>query len=120
VTTADIHPSVPHDDKPDLPSNPLSREYYTSETWHERDLEAVFRRRWLFAGHVSQVAEPGQFFTFELGPDSVIVSRTASGELTAFHNVCRHRGTRFCQERSGQVKNFRCPYHGWSYGLDGG
>jgi Rieske 2Fe-2S family protein len=102
-----------------LPGWPLAQEYYTSEYWHERDLERVFRRRWLFAGHASQIAEPGQFFTFELDRDSVVVARTGKGEIAAFHNVCRHRGTRFCQQRSGQVRSFRCPFHGWSYGLDG-
>jgi Rieske 2Fe-2S family protein len=112
--------TVPHSrDDPTLPVSPLARDYYVAEQWHERDLELVFRRRWLFAGHASQVAESGQFFTFELGPDSVVVSRTADGRIAAFHNVCRHRGTKFCQERSGRVKNFPCPYHGWSYGLDG-
>jgi phenylpropionate dioxygenase-like ring-hydroxylating dioxygenase large terminal subunit len=102
-----------------LPRGPLSREYYTSEGWYERDLERVFRQRWLFAGHASEVSDPGQFFTFELGTDSVIVSRANSGELKAFHNVCRHRGSRVCQESAGHVKGFRCPFHGWSYGLDG-
>jgi Rieske 2Fe-2S family protein len=102
-----------------LPSSPLTREMYVSPEWLERDLERIFRRRWLFAGHSSQISRPGEFFTFELGDDSVIVSRTNTGELAAFHNVCRHRGTRLCEESSGQVKNFRCPFHGWSYGLDG-
>lgn len=120
MATTDHEARVPHSgDDVALPTNPLAREYYTATEWHERDMELIFRQRWLFAGHASQIAEKGQFFTFELGPDSVIVSRAADGGLHAFHNVCRHRGARFCQERSGQVKNFRCPYHGWSYGLDG-
>jgi Rieske 2Fe-2S family protein len=79
----------------------------------------IFRRRWLFAGHSSQIARPGQFFTFELEADSVIVSRAVDDRIAAFHNVCRHRGTRLSQARSGQVKTFRCPFHGWGYGLDG-
>lgn len=107
------------DGRAGLPGWPLAQEFYTSEFWHRRDLELVFRGRWLFAGHGSQISEPGQFFTFELDRDSVVVARTGRGEVAAFHNVCRHRGTRFCQERSGQVKSFRCPFHGWSYGLDG-
>ncbi|GAA4013561.1 aromatic ring-hydroxylating dioxygenase subunit alpha [Streptomyces plumbiresistens] len=120
MTAPDTEFKIPFSRQDDsLPTTPLTREMYTSPEWHQRDLERVFMRRWLFAGHASQISRPGEFFTFELGDDSVIVSRTSSGELSAFHNVCRHRGTRLCEERSGQAKNFRCPFHGWSYGLDG-
>jgi phenylpropionate dioxygenase-like ring-hydroxylating dioxygenase large terminal subunit len=119
MATAGTERRIPHSDDATLPRTPLSGDMYTSAEWYARDIELVFRRRWLFAGHASEVKEPGEFFTFELGDDSVIVSRTSSGHLKAFHNVCRHRGTRICQERSGKVKNFRCPFHGWSYGFDG-
>ncbi|MGD6741773.1 aromatic ring-hydroxylating oxygenase subunit alpha [Streptomyces sp. BH106] len=112
--------SIPHSGADGgLPTSPLARDYYTSEEWHRRDLQRVFRERWLFAGHSSQIAQPGRFFTFELDADSVIVTRTKSGGIKAFHNVCRHRGAQFCQQRSGRTKYFTCPFHGWSYDLEG-
>jgi Rieske 2Fe-2S family protein len=98
----------------------LPSEYYFSEAWFERDLDRVFSKSWLMAGYASQIPRPGDFFTFELATANVIVTRGAGGEISAFHNVCRHRGTRFCTERSGHVKRgFVCRFHGWSYGLDG-
>jgi Rieske 2Fe-2S family protein len=103
----------------DWPATPLTREQYISPEAFEQDIERVFRLRWLFAGHASQISTPGAFFTFRLVNDEVVVCRQRDGRVAAFHNVCRHRGSRFCQERSGVVNAFRCPYHGWTYGLDG-
>ncbi len=102
-----------------LPSNPLTQLQYTSPEWHEYDLKQVFGRRWLFAGHASQIKRPGDFFTFSLGRENVIVSRTKAGGIKAFHNSCRHRGTQVCQETSGRKKYFTCPFHGWAYDLEG-
>jgi Rieske 2Fe-2S family protein len=100
--------------------SPLPREYYVSREWHERDLERIFRRQWLFAGFTSQIRERGDFCVFELCDDSVIIVRADDDTLSAFHNVCRHRGTRLCSERFGHVKkSIVCEYHGWSYALDG-
>jgi glycine betaine catabolism A len=83
------------------------------------ELDEVFRG-WLCVGHVSAVAEPGSFITRELGPDSVLVIGGDDGSPRAFLNVCRHRGARIVEEREGSVrKRLRCPYHSWSYGLDG-
>jgi Rieske 2Fe-2S family protein len=98
----------------------LPREHYVSEEWFERDIDRVFGRSWLLAGYASQLREPGDFFTFELTDTSVVVVRSETGEIAAFHNVCRHRGTRICPERSGHVKSgFTCRFHGWTYRLDG-
>ena len=74
---------------------------------------------WLFVGHISQIPRTGDFLTYNLAEESVIVVRTESGELRAFANVCRHRGSRVCDALSGRVKQFVCPYHGWVYRLDG-
>ncbi len=83
------------------------------------ELDNVFRS-WVCVGHVSAVAEPGMFVTRELGTDSVIVIGGSDGTPHAFLNVCRHRGARIVEEPSGQVrKRLRCPYHSWSYDLDG-
>src|SRR5262249_17312240 len=82
-------------------------------------------KHWLLAGHVSQLAKPGAYFVFEQDRESVLLvrGRTDSGEageVRAFHNHCRHRGTRLCTEHQGTLPNaIQCPYHAWTYGLDG-
>jgi Rieske 2Fe-2S family protein len=98
----------------------LTREHYVSQEWFDRDIDRVFSRSWLLAGFASEISRPGDFFVFELADTNVVITRTETGEIAAFHNVCRHRGTRFCSERSGHVKRgFVCRFHGWAYGLDG-
>jgi glycine betaine catabolism A len=83
------------------------------------ELDNLFRG-WVCVGHVSAVGEPGRFVTRELGPDSVLVIGGEDGRPRAFLNVCRHRGARIVEESQGNVrKRLRCPYHAWSYGLDG-
>jgi Rieske 2Fe-2S family protein len=83
------------------------------------ELDNLFRD-WVCVGHVSAVGEPGKFVTRELGPDSVLVIGGEDGRPRAFLNVCRHRGARIIEESRGNVrKRLRCPYHAWSYGLDG-
>ncbi len=97
---------------------PASR--YTSQEWFALEQERVFRGPvWLLAGHGSRVAQPGDYFTFQTGPQgSVLVVRNREGRLRAFHNVCRHRGFEVAQG-SGNAGRFRCAYHGWTYDLDG-
>jgi Rieske 2Fe-2S family protein len=83
------------------------------------EMENVFTG-WVCAGHVSALDVPGKFVTRELGPDSVLIVAGEDGRPRAFLNVCRHRGARVVQEREGHVRRrLRCPYHAWSYGLDG-
>jgi Rieske 2Fe-2S family protein len=84
------------------------------------DLERIWLRSWLFAGHSCEVAEPGRYLLVEPGADSFLVVRGEDGVLRAFHNVCRHRGSRLCDRESGTLGlTIVCPYHQWSYGLDG-
>ena len=84
------------------------------------ELEEIFAAGWICVGHVSQVSEPGRFLMREIGRDSVIVIGGEDGRPRAFHNVCRHRGARLITEGEGSVKRrLRCPYHAWSYDLDG-
>ena len=85
----------------------------------EWELDQLFRG-WICAGHVSAVDEPGNFVTRELGADSVVIIGGEDGSPRAFLNVCRHRGSRLVEETEGQVrKRLRCPYHAWSYDLEG-
>jgi glycine betaine catabolism A len=83
------------------------------------ELDNLFRG-WVCVGHASAVDAPGKFVMRELGPDSVVVIGAQDGRPRAFLNVCRHRGARVVEEAEGQVrKRLRCPYHSWSYDLDG-
>ena len=98
----------------------LSGEYFTSDEIFHLERERIFHRSWLVAGHVSQLASLGSFFLFELDRESVMVVRGTDGEIRAFHNLCRHRGSRLCGDPSGVLgKAIQCPYHAWTYGLDG-
>lgn len=98
----------------------LPRDYYVSQEIYDLELERVFRRQWLYAGHVSQVRETGDFFSRPVGPESLIVTRDGQGAVRAFFNVCRHRGAELCENgTTGRTKQFVCPYHRFSYGLDG-
>ncbi len=78
-------------------------------------------RHWFCAGHLSSLAGPGDYFLVDMGRESAIVCRAADGTIHALLNVCRHRGSRVCVARSGTAVGggFTCPYHAWSYGLDG-
>jgi Rieske 2Fe-2S family protein len=97
----------------------LAQAFYNDPDIFERDLERVFLRHWLCVDHESSIARPGDFRLFELASESVIIARGEDGALRAFANVCRHRGSRVCSTPSGNAKYFICPYHAWTYGLDG-
>jgi Rieske 2Fe-2S family protein len=93
--------------------------FYASPAVYRRDLDTVFQRHWILAGHLSQAPAPGRYFLFELGGESIIIVRDQDTVLRAFANVCRHRGSRLCTQASGEARVFVCPYHAWAYGLDG-
>jgi Rieske 2Fe-2S family protein len=76
-------------------------------------------RNWFLAGHVSELAEPGDFKVLKVARESVIIVRGSDGVIKAFANVCRHRGSLVCLERRGNSRKFACPYHGWTYDMDG-
>lgn len=101
------------------PDRPLAPWTYTNPEIFELEYEAFFLRRWQLVGHVSEVPQVGDFQTHELGRDSIFVLRGKDGELRGFKNVCRHRASRVL-EGAGTCKGVvRCPYHGWTYQLDG-
>ena len=98
----------------------LPARFYTDAEYFRRELDALFRTMWICAGRSEEIARPGQFVLRDVAGDSVIVTRSADGGVHAFHNVCRHRGTRLCTEASGTFPgSIQCPYHAWTYGLDG-
>jgi Rieske 2Fe-2S family protein len=98
----------------------LPGRYYTDAELFPDEFERFFFRMWVCAGRTEQVANPGDYFVREMGDESIIVTRNESGIVNAFYNVCRHRGTRICPTREGKFAGrIQCPYHGWTYGLDG-
>jgi p-cumate 2,3-dioxygenase alpha subunit len=84
-----------------------------------REMRRIFDVCWIYAGHESEVREPGDFVTRTLCGRPVILCRDSAGALRVFLNVCRHRGAVVCRERQGNAKGYHCFYHGWSYDRDG-
>jgi Rieske 2Fe-2S family protein len=98
----------------------LGGRYYTDPEVFAREQARVFEAMWMCAARTDDLAAAGSFRTVQIGRESVVVIRGRDGELRAFLNICRHRGATLCAEESGQVKRtLRCPYHAWTYGLDG-
>jgi Rieske 2Fe-2S family protein len=93
--------------------------FYGSDFVFRAELDRIWRTGWLFAGHACEIPSPGDYFTFALAGDSLIVVRDDHGEIRAHWNICRHRGTEICSEPQGKVGKFVCPYHQWVYGRDG-
>lgn len=98
----------------------LPGHYYTDPDIFRQEQERLFESMWFCAVRGADLERPGAFRTVQVGRESVIVTRDRAGGLRAFLNVCRHRGARLCLEDSGQVRrNLQCPYHAWTYDLDG-
>lgn len=101
-------------------STNLPREYYVSPAIFEEEIRKVFHRQWLVAGHISLIPNPGDYYVKQVGPESMIFARDTQGDIRAYFNVCRHRGYRLLDnEASGCTRGFVCPYHHWSYDLEG-
>jgi Rieske 2Fe-2S family protein len=97
----------------------LPQPFYVDDAFHDADLAAVFGTDWLFACNVCEIRNPGDYLTLEIGVNSVIVLRDRDGEVKAFYNTCRHRGSRICLNDKGSVNRLVCSYHQWVYELDG-
>jgi phenylpropionate dioxygenase-like ring-hydroxylating dioxygenase large terminal subunit len=97
----------------------LDQRFYCDDEVFAADLSEVVGRKWIIAGHVDQVRRKGDYFLFKIGTESIIVVRSDDASVNAFYNVCRHRGSVICTEPQGRVTRLTCPYHAWSYGLDG-
>ncbi|MCC3862093.1 aromatic ring-hydroxylating oxygenase subunit alpha [Pseudemcibacter aquimaris] len=97
----------------------MPRQFYKDPSIFEREKEAIIYNSWIFAGHASQIPNVGDFFLFNLLDESIILVRTKDESIAAHYNVCPHRGSHVCLEKSGNSKRFSCPYHAWSFDLDG-
>jgi choline monooxygenase len=105
----------------DDPANSFTpnAEFYFDRSIYEAEVRSIFHRNWLYFCHQSQVAEPGDYSTGEIAGQSVYVVRGKDGAIRGFFNVCQHRAHQLLTG-SGRIKNtFRCPYHSWTYDLDG-
>ncbi len=93
----------------------VSARIFNDPDVHRRELENLFPQCWLFVAHETEIPNPGDYVTRQMGEDPVIVSRDAAGKIHVLLNVCRHRGRKICNEDSGCATHFRCGYHGWTY-----
>ena len=97
----------------------LPQRYFVSPEVFAQEQRKIFSGQWTLVGHQSQIAKAGDYFISQVAGESLIVVRDKRGEIQGFYNVCRHRGSRLVENRSGHVSAIQCPYHAWTYGLDG-
>jgi Rieske 2Fe-2S family protein len=97
----------------------LPQRYFVSPEVLAEEEEKIFSKRWLLVGHQSQIPAAGDYFVQETAGESLIIARDRSEVVRGFYNVCRHRGTRLCEDSGGHSSTIQCPYHAWTYGLDG-
>ena len=98
----------------------LPQKYYVADEMFHREQVRIFRKYWLCAGHQSRIPNGGDYFLLSAFNESLIILRDKQGAVRAFYNVCRHRGTRICEAGEGRFSgSLQCPYHAWTYGLDG-
>jgi benzoate/toluate 1,2-dioxygenase subunit alpha len=97
----------------------IHRDVYTDPHIFELEMECIFGRAWLFVGHASQVPQPGDFVTTELGRQPVVMTRHRDGSVYVLLNRCTHRGAKVVNERKGNAPRLTCCYHGWSFDTDG-
>ncbi len=98
----------------------LPGRFYTDSSWFEAEMERIFASMWIAAGRAEDVAARGAFLRIDVAGASVLIVGDGRGGIRAFHNVCRHRGTRLCDEERGAFAgSIQCPYHAWTYDLEG-
>src|SRR5215203_1972204 len=107
-------PNLPLDEASTIPAS-----WYTNEDFYKLELNTVFSLSWQFAARLDQVSQPGEYVTTDIAGEPVVVVRGNDGELRAFFNVCRHHAAAVMTEPEGKAAHLRCPYHGWTYSLEG-
>jgi len=101
------------------PGMMLEAPFYTDPAIFQTDLELIFEKHWIFVGVEPEIPEPGDVMTVQIGGNSILICRDDDGDIQAMHNVCRHRGAKLVSEEKACVGRLVCPYHAWTYGLDG-
>ena len=97
----------------------VSRQAFVDPAILELERAQIFDKCWLYLGHSSELAKPGDFVTRSVGGRNILFARDGKGNLKAMLNTCPHRGAQVCREKHGSAKSFQCFYHGWVFGLDG-
>ena len=97
----------------------LEQTFYVSPEIFGHDMDKLISQRWLLVDHVSRIPSKGDYFLFDVGDESIIIIRQTDRQVNAFFNVCRHRGSRICMEQQGNKGLLSCPYHAWTYNLNG-
>lgn len=97
----------------------LPQRHFISPEVFAEESQRIFCAQWVLVGHQSEIAKAGDYFVRKVAGESLIIARDQKGEARAFYNVCRHRGTRLCEEPAGHSSTIQCPYHAWTYALDG-
>jgi Rieske 2Fe-2S family protein len=92
---------------------------YTSQDWFDREQETIFSRTWRYAGFAEDISEPGQYISVQAGLNNIFIVMGRDRRLRAFHNICRHRGTQLLRAVGKTQKAITCPYHDWTYDLEG-
>jgi choline monooxygenase len=111
---AEYDASAPLDHALTIPSS-----WYVDKNLYELELKTVFSNTWQHAARVDQVSEPGQYVTTDIAGEPIVIVRGNDGVLRAFFNVCRHHAAAVMTEPEGKAAQLRCPYHGWTYSLEG-
>lgn len=102
----------------DLGAHDLPIDVYLSQEQHQREVDGLWRKVWQIAGRIEDIEDPGDSFVYDIADDSLIILRTPTGELRAYHNSCLHRGTRL-RDKPGSLERIRCPFHGFTWDLNG-
>ncbi|GGF64193.1 aromatic ring-hydroxylating oxygenase subunit alpha [Alteromonas lipolytica] len=97
----------------------LPRDFYTSEEYFNVEMKQIFEKEWLFVGLTCEIPRKGNYITQQIAGNPVVIVRDQNNEVKAFHNVCRHRGSKICLASKGKAAKLVCPYHQWTYELDG-
>jgi phenylpropionate dioxygenase-like ring-hydroxylating dioxygenase large terminal subunit len=97
----------------------LPQRYFVSPEIFAEEQKKIFSEQWVLVGHQNQIAQSGDYFISKVAGESLIVIRDKRSTIRAFYNVCRHRGTRLREDQSGHASAIQCPYHAWTYALDG-
>ena len=102
-----------------VPGHTLDQMFYTDPAIFEHDMQRVVFEQWLVIDHESRIANRGDYFVVDIAGDEIIIVREDDNKINGFYNTCRHRGSKVCLSKEGNKNSFVCPYHAWTYNLDG-
>lgn len=112
-------PSLAHDFKHLIRPEHIHGSLYTNPSIYEEELQKIWRRVWVYVGHVSEVPNANDYLMKSIGPEPILMTRDREGKVHLLHNRCPHRGNQVCQESHGNSRSFTCNFHGWTFDIDG-